>query len=423
MNLIKINSKRLKSIANNAAHSKYIAKRRVLNMKAQHINFTEKTISALPIPSKEGGQQIYYDAGTTDGLMLIITYGGTKTYYFNMFFQGRPIRVKIGRAGDIKLIDAKAKAHTLREDATQRGIDPSAKRKEDLKDITLRQFYETVYKPEHSNIYKRESSVGNDDSIFEHRLADFHNRKMLSIKPEEIEKLHQKTKKELSPYTANRMLSLIKHMYSIAIKQGYIKSRENPAEFVSKFPEQSRDRFLQPDEIKRLFKALENEDNKIFKNYILLSLFSGIRRNNMLSLRWENVDLKNGFIYIPDTKNGDPINITITIQMKELLEKMESITNNSWVFPSNKSASGHLEDPKRPWQDLLKRAEIENLRLHDLRRTQASYQAITGASMNIIGKSLGHKSQSATAVYARLSADPVREAMQKSTDKILDFLN
>lgn len=390
-------------------------------MKAKHINFTEKTIANLPIPSKEDGQQVYYDTGIKDGLMLIVTYGGTKTYYFFMFFKGQPKRVKIGRVGDIKLIDARAKAHTLREEATQKDLDPSAKRKADLTDITLKQFYETIYKPEYSEIYKRDSSVANDDSIFEHRLADFHNRKMLSIKAEEIEKLHQKTKKELSPYTANRMLSLIKHIYSFAIKQGHIKTRENPAEFIRKFPEQSRDRFLQSDEIKRFFEVLENEQNEVFKNYILLSLFTGQRRNSVLSMRWENVDLKNGFIYIPDTKNGDPMQIPMTTQTKELLEAMKASAESDWVIPSNKSASGHLEDPKRPWRDLLNRANIRNLRLHDLRRTQGSYQAITGTSTNIIGKSLGHKSNSATAVYARLSADPIREAMQKSTDKMMEF--
>ena len=392
-------------------------------MKAQHINFTEKSISALPTPSKEDGQQIYYDTGTTDGLMLIITYGGTKTYYLYMLFQGRPTRVKIGRVGDIKLIDARADAHTLRENATKHGIDPSAKRKEDLKDITLKQFYENIYKPEYSVIYKRQSSIDNDDSIFEHRLGNLQNRRLLSIKPEEVEKLHQKTNKELSPYTANRLLSLIKHIYSIAIKHGYVRKDANPADLIRKFPEQSRDRFLQSDEIKRFFEALENEDKQVFKNYVLLSLFTGQRRNSVLSMRWENVDLKNGLIYIPDTKNGDPMQIPMTTQTKELLESMKADAESDWVIPSNKSASGHLEDPKRPWQDLLRRANIKNLRLHDLRRTQGSYQAITGASTNIIGKSLGHKSQSATAVYARLSADPVREAMQKSTDKMMEFIN
>ena len=389
-------------------------------MKSKKINFTERALENLPIPTDK--QAVYYDSGSRDGLCVIVTYGGANTYYAYMKFNGSPKRIKIGRVGQIKLIKAREVAHTLKERATL-GQDPSAKRKEDLKDITLRQFYETVYKPEYSDIYKRESSVGNDDSIFEHRLADFHNRKMLSIKPEEIEKLHQKTKKELSPYTANRMLSLIKHMYSIAIKQGHIQSRENPAEFVRKFPEQSRDRFLQSDEIKRFFEALENEENQVFKNYVLLSLFTGQRRNSVLSMRWDNVDLKNGLIYIPDTKNGDPMQIPMTTQTKELLEIIKADAESDWVIPSNKSASGHLEDPKRPWQDLLRRANIKNLRLHDLRRTQGSYQAITGASTNIIGKSLGHKSQSATMVYARLSADPVREAMQKSTDKMMEFVN
>lgn len=391
-------------------------------MKAQHINFTEKGIAALPTPSKEDGQQIYYDTGTTDGLMLIITYGGTKTYYLYMLFQGRPTRVKIGRVGDIKLVDARADAHTLRENATKHGIDPSAKRKEDLKDITLKQFYENTYKPEYSVIYKRQSSIENDDSIFEHRLADFHNRRLLSIKSEEVEKLHQKTNEKLSPYTANRLLSLIKHIYSIAIKQGYVRKDANPADLIRKFPEQSRDRFLHPDEIKRLFEALENEDNQAFKNYIILSLFTGIRRNNILSMRWENVDLKNGFIYIPDTKNGDPMNVTMTTQIKELLESMKASAESDWVIPSSKSASGHLEDPKRPWQDLLKRADIKNLRLHDLRRTQGSYQAIMGSSLHIIGKSLGHKSTSATEIYSRLTADPIRESMQKATDKMMEYI-
>lgn len=66
---------------------------------------------------------------------------------------------------------------------------------------------------------------------------------------------------------------------------------------------------------------------------------------------------------------------------------------------------------------------LKNLRLHDLRRTMGSYQAISGASLHIIGKSLGHKSASATQVYARLTVDPVRNAMQKATDKMMEFVS
>ena len=390
-------------------------------MKSQHINFTEKAIAALPIPAKEQGQAIYYDSGSTDGLMLIVTYGGTKTYYHYMFFNKRPVRTKIGRSSQIKLAVARARAHTMAENATK-GIDPGEKRRENLHDITFKQFYETIYRPEYSIVYKKPRSVVNDDSIFTHHLKDFHNRMMLGIKPVEIAKLHNNTKQTHSPYTANRVLSLIKHIYVIAAKHGYMNGHANPAADITKFKEQTRDRFLQSDELQRLFAALETEQNEIFKDYILISLYSGQRRSSILSLRWSQVDLVNGFIYLPDTKNGEPMQVPMTNQLRELFKKINYSKNSDWVLPSVRSKSGHLEDPKRPWHELLRRAGIKNLRLHDLRRTMGSYQAISGASLHIIGKSLGHKSASATQVYARLTVDPVRNAMQKATDKMMELI-
>ena len=168
-------------------------------------NFTERGLENLPIPLDKG--LTYYDSGTKDGLCVIVTLGGTKTYYYYIKFQGYPKRTKIGRVGQIKLHKAREIAHSLKEQSTL-GIDPSAKRKEGLMDITLKQLYDTVYRPDYSVVYKRAGSIENDDSMFNHRLKDFQHRKLLSIKPEEIERLHNNTKKELSPYTANRVLSL-----------------------------------------------------------------------------------------------------------------------------------------------------------------------------------------------------------------------
>ena len=96
-------------------------------------------------------------------------------------------------------------------------------------------------------------------------------------------------------------------------------------------------------------------------------------------------------------------------------------SSESWVFPSTSSKSGHYEEPKKAWKKLLENAQIENLRLHDLRRTLGSYQAIAASSLQIIGKSLGHKSIMATQVYARLNADPIRESMQRGTNKMMEF--
>ena len=79
----------------------------------------------------------------------------------------------------------------------------------------------------------------------------------------------------------------------------------------------------------------------------------------------------------------------------------------------------HLVEPKKGWKRILERAKIEDLRIHDLRRTLGSWQAKTGASLAIIGKSLNHKNQNTTAIYARLDLDPVRDSINTATSAML----
>ncbi len=98
-------------------------------------------------------------------------------------------------------------------------------------------------------------------------------------------------------------------------------------------------------------------------------------------------------------------------------------TNSEWVFSSDISKSGHFSDPKKAWQRVLNSAGIENLRLHDLRRTLGSWQAATGATTAMIGKSLGHRSQQATAIYERLNIDPIRNTMSIATEAMFDAGN
>ena len=104
--------------------------------------------------------------------------------------------------------------------------------------------------------------------------------------------------------------------------------------------------------------------------------------------------------------------------MKERKKENEKLGledfQKQWVFPSFSSKTGHLADPKRAWKRILEKAQIQDLRIHDIRRTLGSYQAITGASLPVIGKSLGHKSSQATQIYSRLNNDPVRQSMEKA---------
>ena len=389
-------------------------------MVAKRFNFTEKTIAALPSPA-EGKQDMYYDAGQL-GLCLLVSYGGSKTYFSYLKFQGQPKRTKIGRVGEIKLVEARAKARELKTLA-DKGTNPSQERNEVLRDMTLKQYFYDIYYPRHVSVHTRPKTQAKDETMFRNNLTPFHNRKMMSITRADVERLHVDLKNRISLYTANRAIGLLKHMYNKAIEWGYPAHSGNPVAGIKMFREKSRDRFLLPDEVKRFFAALAEEPNEVFKNYILLSLFIGQRRQNMLSMRWSNVDLNLGFVFFPDTKNGEPQRIPLITQAQNILKEMRKYAKDDWVFSSEQgSKSGHIEDLHRPWYALLKRADIENLRFHDLRRTFGSYQAITGASLHIIGKALGDKTSAATKVYSRLTMDPIRDSIQRGADKMLEFV-
>ena len=386
-----------------------------------HIHFNEKTIANLPLPDNITKQVTYYDTGCPN-LCLIVGYGGTKTYYFLRKFQGNVIRRKIGKTTEIHLQNARQEAIDMTRMAAT-GACPINKRQILLKDISLKDFYYNHYRPKHSEPYKQPKSIQSDDYLMSLHMSKIANRKLLSLTKEELTGFFATLKLEHSIYIANRTLSLLCHMYNKAIEFGVLPAGTiNPVIGIHKFPEKSRDRFMSGAEIQRFFTALSSTPNDTFKNYILLSLFLGQRRNNLLSMKWTDIDFDNRTVYFEHTKNGDPITIPLTEQAFALLKNMYDIrSSESWVFPSTSSKSGHYEEPKKAWKKLLENAQIENLRLHDLRRTLGSYQAIAGSSLQIIGKSLGHKSIMATQVYARLNADPIRESMQRGTNKMMEF--
>ena len=169
-------------------------------MKTERIKFTQKTIDALPLP--ETGQKIYYDTDSKDGLCLIASYGGAKTYFMQMYFRGRGVKTKIGSANIMKLAEAKIRAHTLREKAEQ-GEDPGQERNEALRDMTLKQFFDTQYYPRHVLVYTKQKSQAKVESMFRNYLPELHNRKMISITRIDLERIHSGLRNKISLYTAN----------------------------------------------------------------------------------------------------------------------------------------------------------------------------------------------------------------------------
>lgn len=383
---------------------------RGLKMAAKTFNFTKKAIEALPHPKT--GFASYRDTAER-GLSLYITAAGAVSFYIRKRINSRDERVIIGQYPDITIEQARAKAVTIRAQVAQ-GQDPIADKRRLRDDISFFEMF-TEYMERYSKKQKR--SWQYDEREVNKFLSHWFKRKASTIKKQDVQLLHERIRDENGLYQANRILERISSIYNRAIEWGW--QGANPAEGVRKFREKSRDRFLQPDELPRFFAAMEEEENETARDYIMISLLTGARKSNVLAMRWDEISFERAEWRIPETKNGEPLTVALSGPAMEILNERRRQTNTEWVFPSTESKTGHLADPKKAWARLLLRADIKDLRIHDLRRSLGSWQASTGASGYIIGKSLGHKSQQATQIYARLNLDPVRQSVELATQAML----
>jgi integrase len=236
-----------------------------------------------------------------------------------------------------------------------------------------------------------------------------------TIKKADVQALHARVGTENGIYQANRLLALVRSMFNKAEELGY--RGDNPGQKIKLFKEQSRDRFLQPGELKAFFAALDAEDDIVRDFYIML-LLTGARRSNVEAMAWADVDLQAAYWRIPETKAGMPVVVPLVAPALTILMARADMANGSpWVFPGRKGK--HIANPKDAWKRLVKHAGLSDVRPHDLRRSLGSWMAGQNTSLPIIGRALGHKTAVATMVYSRLSLDPVREAVDRATSAML----
>ncbi len=223
-----------------------------------------------------------------------------------------------------------------------------------------------------------------------------------------------------SPSAAKRALDMMKAIINWGIKREFLPPITNPCNGVETFALNARERFILPAELTKFESALQKEP-PIYRDFFHICLLTGARRGNVFTMRWDEIDFDLATWTIPGSKfkNGHTLVIPLSAWPLAILERRKaSSINSTWVFPGNgKGASSHLICVRRPWKRVLTRAGLYNLRVHDLRRTLASYMAINGDNSYTIARMLGHKDARSTAVYARLDVGAVRTAVQNVSDK------
>lgn len=423
--------------------------------------FSKKALLALPLPAS--GERINYYDLTVPKLALRVTSAGSKTFYVIRRTGAEMVWFKLGSFSDMTVEQAQTEA--LRVLGSFAGQDnPAAVRRAAKAMPTLAEFF-TEYGERHGSTKK---SWRDDQQRFRDYLQQpLSNKKLDHITREMIGRILSDMDRDgKAGATVNQVRSLASGLFTKAIEWSFVNA--NPVQGIKTRSTTKRDRFLHADELPRFFAALAQENNDALRNYFLLSLLTGARRDNVLAMRWANLQLTEGLWRIPITKNGEPQNVTLSPEAITILQASHKARKGSeFVFPST-GKSGHLVEPKAAWRRILDRDELAqlskllqnqgptlspktealrtdalngalsrartaalavgiqpsavrlpDLRIHDLRRTLGSWQARTGASLAIIGKSLNHKSQQTTAIYARLDLDPVRASVNTATSAMM----
>lgn len=391
-------------------------------IKENRIGFTKEALQALPKP-EAGKRAVYLDTKTT-GLQVRVTDAGAKTFsVYRRIKGGRPERVTLGRFPAMTLEQARKQAARVNAEIEE-GANPADVKRAHKEEPTFGELFKEY--GERHGIKKR--SWNTDESIYKNHLKKpLASRKLATVSRESISRILSDLERAgKSGGTINNVRALVSSVFSKAIEWGYAAS--NPVVGIKTRAKVKRDRFLQSDELPRFFKALAAEENETLRDYIIMALLTGARRANLLAMRWREVNLADAVWRIPVTKNGTPQNVTLSPEAVTILKARKQAADDKavFVFPGI-GESGHVEEPKKAVIRIMARAEIpygrkvENgVTLHDLRRTLGSWQAKTGASLAIIGKSLNHQSQQTTAIYARLDLDPVRASVNTATAAMME---
>lgn len=346
---------------------------------------------------------------------------GRKSFIVSYRFRGKKRLMTIGDFGIYTIQNARTEAQEALLNV-RKGLDPIAVKDKSgvtykLKDL-CHEFIE-----KHSKVHKKtwdEDERRLNRSVLNSKHSKYGNRSIDEISINDMITLHESIGKT-APIEANRTITLIATIFEYAKKMGYLPHESiNPARGIDKFKEHKRDRWIKHDEIPKLFKALEKEENVFIKAAVWLFLLTGVRKSELLKAKWADVDFNRSELRLPDTKANRVHYVPLSKPAIEILQSIPKVQSNPYIIQGRKQGS-HLVNISKAWNRIRTEAGLTDVRLHDLRRTVGSWLATSGKSLPLIGKVLNHSNPSTTQIYSRLSQDPAKIALEEHGENIISF--
>jgi len=419
--------------------AKYSTKR----AESTKLHLTEKMVNKLPLPPKLGRATVMDDGGAR-GLGVLLRnngrHGGSRSYFWYRKVNGRGRWKALGDTSNLRLDGPdgardlaglwNTKADRWRADGYPADANPFA----DQQVYTLAEVLERFVV---KRIPKCKRPVIAEEKL--RQRANKHLRGLLSMRLSEITDtmvadLHTGMVK--TPRMANMVLQIVGALYRFALEEHMYRGL-NPAQGLDrhKAGEIKRERFILPEEMAAVRRSLDRSPCLSLRHFVELSLLTGARSGDVMAMRWEDLILDGDehrapTWKLPDSKSG-PYDAVLPPQAVTILRARQvmRLGDDPWVFPSEKNGSGHLVNLRMAWDDMIKDAKLwstdpnRRLRIHDLRRTFASWQAMRGMSLPHIATALGHRGMRAVEVYARLQPSAVRAGVEDSSTATWSAMN
>ena len=328
-------------------------------------------------------------------------------WFIDYYAKGRRIREKIG--------PSKSLAETVLK---KRKVEIAENKFLDIKKEQKIKFEEFVDEYLEVHCKPNNKSWRKSDYLILNKLKkNFADKYLHEITPKDITKYKAERIKEIkkakrndgreqfiSPATVNRSLAVLKSMFNKAIL--WNKAEHNPCSAVKMFKENNqRLRFLEREEIDKL---LANCCEHL-RSIVIVALNTGMRKSEILGLKWQDIDIKRNIIYLYNTKNGDKREVPMNEVVQKTIIGVLKHPDSQYIF-CNKEGKPY-GNVRTSFFTALKKSGIVNFRFHDLRHTFASYLVMSGVDLNTVRELLGHKSIEMTLRYSHLSPDHKKKAV------------
>ena len=367
------------------------------------LRFTTDSIKRLKPPTDKAKVQ-YFDSELT-GFMIEVKNTGTKTYYYRYRVNTSQKMIRIGTTTELNFQQAKEKYLELKENQTN-PQEHSPQKEKPL--ITFLEFYNSYYLPYiKAHIKSYETNI----SVFKnHILKDLSNTSMADLKKLDIKRLHNEmiTIKNLSRATANKFLIFLSSAYKLANEFELLNSY-NPCRGIKEFElNNQRQIFLTQSQTKRLLNEVNKSSNIHLKYIVPMLLLSGARKREVLDAKWCDFDNINNLWTIPLTKNGKKRILPITKPLQKILNQIPK-DKTPYLFASPLTLKPYISI-YQSWNSARTKANLKEVRMHDLRHTYASALVNAKCSLYEVQVLLGHSTAKMTQRYAHLSNDALMKA-------------